>query len=85
MTLTLPAQGQRKAKLLGFIFSHTFQLIKMKCDTIMKQFKLNMSILLSVRFNERREITAVLLTFKNFSVDIWFRTFVYLFGSKLVL
>ena len=32
--------GQHKAKPIGFIFSHTFQLSRMKIDLVMKQFKL---------------------------------------------
>ena len=40
------SQAQRNAKLLGFIFSHTFHLIKMEFDVVMKQFKLNILRLL---------------------------------------
>ena len=44
-TLTL-AWGHKvcKAKPLGFIFSHTFQLIRIKFDVVLKQFKLNILI-----------------------------------------
>ena len=58
LTLTLPgrgrgqgrgggggSQGQCKAKPLGFIFSYTFQLIWMKFNLLLKQFKLNIAIL----------------------------------------
>ena len=38
--------GQYKAKPMGFIFSLTFQLIRMELDSVMKQFKLNMLMLL---------------------------------------
>ena len=41
------SQGQRKPNLLGFIFSHTFQLIRIKFDMALKQlkqFKLNIPI-----------------------------------------
>ena len=31
------SQGQRKAKPLGFIFFHNFQLIRMKYDMVLKQ------------------------------------------------
>ena len=37
----LGSQGQRKIKPIGFIFSHTFHLIRMKFDVVIKQFKLN--------------------------------------------
>ena len=36
-----------KAKPVVFIFSHTFQLISMKFDWLLKQFKMNILILLS--------------------------------------
>ena len=42
----LGSQGQGKAKSIGFIFLHTFQLILMKFDTVFKQFKLNILMLL---------------------------------------
>ena len=35
------SQGQRKAKPIGFIFSHAFLFIRVKFDVMMKQFKLN--------------------------------------------
>ena len=49
LTLTLPwGQAQHEAKSIGFIFSHTFHLIRMKFDVVLKQFKMNfMSLLLS--------------------------------------
>ena len=48
LTLTL-ARGHKisaKHKPHGFIFSHTFQLIRMKSDMVLKQFKLNSLTLL---------------------------------------
>ena len=45
LLLTLALPGQCKAKPLGFIFSHTFHLIRMKFDLLLKQFKLNIQIL----------------------------------------
>ena len=43
LTLTLPfsSQGQCKAEPIGFIFSHTFHLSRVKFDVVMKPFKLN--------------------------------------------
>ena len=35
------SQSQHKAKPTGFIFSHTFELIRMKLVLVFKQFKLN--------------------------------------------
>ena len=40
-SLTLILLGGRKAKPIGFIFSNTFHLIRVKFDVVMKQFKLN--------------------------------------------
>ena len=40
------SQGQSKAKPLGFTFSHFFQLIRMKFDMVLQQFKFNFLILL---------------------------------------
>ena len=45
--LGLGSQGQRRVKLLGFIFSHTVQLMSVKFDTLLTQFKLNILILRS--------------------------------------
>ena len=42
--LCLGSQGQRKAKPLGFIFVHIFQLIRMKFVMVLKQFSLNILI-----------------------------------------
>ena len=39
-------RGQRNAKLAGFIFSHTFQLLRMKFYVTVKEFELNILILL---------------------------------------
>ena len=41
LDLAWGSQGQRKAKPIGFTFSHSLHLIKMKFDGVMKQFKLN--------------------------------------------
>ena len=62
LDLAWGSQGQCKAKPIGFIFSHTFQLIKMKFDVVMKQFKQTSWDYILVSFIEIREITAVLLT-----------------------
>ena len=40
------SQGQRKANSVGFIFLHTFQLMRMKFDVVQKQFRLNVLILI---------------------------------------
>ena len=65
------SQGQQRAKPLVFIFSHTFQMIKMKFDLLLKQFRLNVPILFWARFLGTREITAVILTVpKNFIVGM---------------
>ena len=65
LTLTL-AGGHRtsnKSKLLGFIFSHTFQLISIKFCMVLKQCKSNMLILLLSEIEWKKgKITAVLLT-----------------------
>ena len=45
LNLDLGLQGQHKAKPLSFILSYTFQLIRMKTDLVLKQFKLNILIL----------------------------------------
>ena len=59
LILRLGSQGQRKTKLLGLNFLHVFQLIRTKFDMVLKQFNLNILILLFwVRFRE----IAVLLT-----------------------
>ena len=61
MTFTLAgvSQDQHKVKPVGFIFSHTFQLIRMNFDLVLKKFKL-LQILL-VRFSETKEMTTVSL------------------------
>ena len=46
LDLAWVSQDQCKAKPLGFIFSYTFQLIRMKFIIVLKQFKLNILILL---------------------------------------
>ena len=45
------SQNKRKTRPLGFVFWQTFQLIRMKFNMVLKQFKLNIPILLWVRFN----------------------------------
>ena len=48
LSLTLAgwgSQGQCKSKHLCFIFSHTLQQIGIKCDVVLKQFKLNIVVL----------------------------------------
>ena len=49
LSLTLPFAGDHKVStkqnLLASIFSHIFQLTKMKFDMVLKQFKLNILIL----------------------------------------
>ena len=64
LDITLGSQGLCKAKPVGFFFLHTFKLIEMKFDIVLKQFKLNIMILgfFLWRFNRTTEITAVLLT-----------------------
>ena len=46
LDLAWGSQAQRKAKPISFILSHTFHLIRMKFDVMMKQFKLNVLRLL---------------------------------------
>ena len=46
LIFTGESQGQHKAKPIGFIFSQTFQLIRMKFNVVLKQFKQNILILL---------------------------------------
>ena len=41
LTLLWGSYGQCEAKHIGFIFLHTFQLIKMEFDEMIKQFNLN--------------------------------------------
>ena len=48
LDLTFGSQGQHEAKPVSFIFSHTFHLIKLKFDVVIKQFMLNIvKVLLS--------------------------------------
>ena len=51
-----------KAKPIHSIVLHTFQLIRMKFDLMLKQFRLNILTLFWVRFNVAGEINAVLQT-----------------------
>ena len=46
LDLVWGSQGQSKAKPVGFIFSVSFQMIRVKFDEGLKQFKLNILILL---------------------------------------
>ena len=41
IALTRGSQGQHKAKHICFIFSHSFDLVRIKFDVTIKQFKLN--------------------------------------------
>ena len=71
LDLTWGSQGQHETKPIGFIFSHTFPLVRMKFDVVMKQFNLTFSDCFWVRFRETRRITAVLLTAsKNFQAGM---------------
>ena len=55
-----------KQNLSGFIFLHSCQLIEVRFGVVVKQFKLNiMMLLFLVRVIELREITVVLLTASN--------------------
>ena len=67
VTLTLAdgSQAQHKPELVGFIFLHIFQLIRMQLDVMLKQFMLKILIMLLdeiYMYSERREISAVVLT-----------------------
>ena len=66
LTLTLPGGNKVNTKqnlLASFSnFFHTFHLIRMKSDAVMKQFKLNILSYVLVRFIKTMEITAVLQT-----------------------
>ena len=44
LELSWASQGLRKAKLLGFIFSQSFQLIMIKIDLVLDQLRLNILI-----------------------------------------
>ena len=78
LTLNLPwFTKSAQSKPIGFIFSHTFHLMRMKFDMAMKQFKLSILRLLRARFIE----TAVYRLHKKIYVGmysnmyewIWFR------------
>ena len=47
----LAKTGQQKAKPVDFIFSHTFHLIRMNFDVMLKQFKLNVLLILLSEIN----------------------------------
>ena len=53
LDLAWGSQGQCKAKHNGFIFSHTFHLIRMKFIVVMKQFKLNVLRLFLTKVYEK--------------------------------
>ena len=62
LVLVWESQDQCKAKPTGFNFLHTFHLIRMKFDVVMKHFKLNIYLKKTLsKIIETREITAVLL------------------------
>ena len=46
LDLAWGSHGQHRAKPSGFIFSHTFHLIRIEFDVVVKQFKLNILRLL---------------------------------------
>ena len=76
MTLALigGSQGQQKAKPVGFISLHTFQLNGITFDEVMKHLKLNIPIPLLIEIYVMREITAVLLTAtKDFNIGMHVR------------
>ena len=62
LSMTLAFLGGHKVSSkqnrLAFIFSHAFQLIRMKFDMVLKQLQLYIPILLCMRFKETREIPA---------------------------
>ena len=63
LDLVWGSQGLCKAKPIGFIFSHTFDLIRMKSDVLMKQFKLNIMRLVLIKiYLHKGKISAVLQT-----------------------
>ena len=62
LDLVWESQGWHKVKCIGFIFLHTFKLVIMKLNMVLKQFNWTSWYHFWVRFNEIREITAVLLT-----------------------
>ena len=84
LDLASGSQGKHKANPLGFIFSHTFQLIRMKVSMVLKQFKLNTLILYLGEINEAREVTHDLLTESKTLTLACIRTFASRFRSKLV-
>ena len=70
-----------QSKPIGFIFSHSVQLTRMKCDVVMKQFKLHILRLPLIYWNEGRNCCFADCIQENFNVDmhldvyesIWFR------------
>ena len=74
---------QCKVKLLDFIFSHTFQLIRLKFDLVLKQFKLHILILLLIQiwWNEGNDCCFTDLKKMLRLACIW--TFLTQFGSDL--
>ena len=60
---------QQKANPVGFILWHTFQVIRMKFDIVLKQFKVDILLICLSRFTLSRQIAAVLPTVsKNITV-----------------
>ena len=82
LTLTLPGIHKISTKQsIGFIFSHTFQLIRMKFDVVMKQFMLNI-LRLCLSSIYKNKVNKLLLTVpKNFNIgmqsyvyeSVWFK------------
>ena len=82
-TLRMGSQSQRKVKPPAFVFSHTFQLIRMKLYLVLKQVKLNIVIILLSDTTFEREITAVSLIASIMLACI--RTSMNQFDFKLVM
>ena len=61
LDLAWRSKGQRNAKPVGFILLHIFPINGMKLDIMLKQFTLNIPILLLSEIHETKEITSVLL------------------------
>ena len=62
LNLAWGSQGQHKIKPIGFIFSHTFHLIRMKYDEVLSNSSWTSWDCVWVRFVKTREITPVLQT-----------------------
>ena len=61
------SQGKQKAKPLGFIFSRTFQLIRMKFDVVLKDFFV---VVVQNEIIETREISFLRTASKNFNISM---------------